>query len=75
MSSWEEKFNEIQNEYQSMQNKYDAVQNKYESMQKQYQSVQKEFTEFKINQTSLFSVKSKGINHGKSYFITYIMLI
>ena len=75
MSSWEEKFNQIQNEYQSMQR---SMQEKYDSMQSKYESMQKELAEYKRDKTSN-SVDAKGLDHGTLSFIhsskSYIFLL
>ena len=56
MSTWEEKFNALQNQYQS-------IQSEHEYMKNQYESIQKEFEEYKKDKANNSNV-SAGMDHG-----------
>ena len=68
MSSWEEKFNELQSQHESMQSKYESVQNQNESLQDKFNSIQEELEKFKQNKTAT----PDQIYHG---IIMYLQLI
>ena len=63
MSTWEEKFNELQSQHESMQNqlqdKFNSLQNEYEST---VSSLQKELEEYKRDKTT-----PDQIHHGISF--------
>ena len=67
MSTWEEKFNELQSQHESLQhqnesiqNQYHAIQDKYNSLQYKNESMEKELQQLKQDKATTFN----QIHHG-----------
>ena len=69
MSTWEEKFNELQSQHESIQNQHESLQDKFNSMQNQYESKQNqlkdEFSSLRSQYESKLTSLQKELEQSK----------